>query len=81
MSPKKEILDRAISKGAKIELTHDPVFAVKDADFINTDVWASMGVEGEEEVRLKAFSRYQVNDALIQHAKKRCKGDALSACP
>ncbi|MFC0557713.1 ornithine carbamoyltransferase [Halalkalibacter alkalisediminis] len=55
--------------GASLMQTHDPLEAVKDADVIYTDVWASMGFEQEQEDRLKQFSAYQVNDQLIALAK------------
>ncbi len=42
----------------------------RDADVVYTDVWASMGDEGETEVRRKAFANYQVNDAVMALAKK-----------
>jgi ornithine carbamoyltransferase len=42
----------------------------KDADVLYTDVWASMGEEGEAEVRKKAFAGYQVNAAVMAVAKK-----------
>lgn len=61
--------EKAVSSGAKITQVNDPKEAVKDADVIYTDVWTSMGMEGEEEDRLKAFADYQVNDALVAHAK------------
>ena len=41
----------------------------KDADVIYTDVWASMGQEGEAEKRKQAFAGYQVNDAVMAVAK------------
>ena len=44
--------------------------AVKDADVIYTDVWASMGQEAEAEERRKIFMPFQVNKDLIKHAKK-----------
>jgi ornithine carbamoyltransferase len=47
----------------------DPEKAVKGADVIYTDVWASMGQEHETEARRGAFARYQVNEALLEHAK------------
>lgn len=50
-------------------LTADPAEAAADADVVITDVWASMGQEGEAEARRKAFAGYQVNDALLAHAK------------
>jgi ornithine carbamoyltransferase len=56
--------------GAKIEVTHDPVAGVKNADAVYTDVWASMGQETEVEQRKKIFRPFQVNEALMAHAKK-----------
>lgn len=47
---------------------HDPLEAVKEADVIYTDVWASMGQEAEAEKRRKAFSRFQVNSELMEAA-------------
>ena len=46
-----------------------PKEAVVDADVVITDVWASMGQEGEAEKRKKAFDGYQVNDELMKLAK------------
>ena len=51
------------------ELTDDPVKAAKDADVIFTDVWASMGQEGEAEIRKKAFKGFQINDEVMAVAK------------
>lgn len=50
--------------------TEDPIEAVKDADVVITDTWASMGVEEEKEIRKIAFAPYQVNDELMKFAKK-----------
>ncbi len=68
--PKAEIVEAAKKEGAKVELTHDPKEAVKDADAVYTDVWASMGQEAEREKRLKVFPPYQVNRQLFSLAKK-----------
>ena len=51
------------------ELTDDPLKAAKDADVIFTDVWASMGQEGEAEIRKKAFKGFQINDEVMAVAK------------
>ena len=50
-----------------ITLTDDPVAACKDADIINTDVWLSMGQEGQAE-KEALFGAYQVNKELLSHA-------------
>ncbi|GAE35421.1 ornithine carbamoyltransferase [Halalkalibacter akibai JCM 9157] len=55
--------------GATLIQTTDPIEAVKDADIIYTDVWASMGYEQEQEERLKQFSQFQVNEELVKSAK------------
>ncbi len=52
-----------------IEFTNDPKEAVKNADVVYTDVWASMGEEAELEGRLSAFEGFQVNEALLARAK------------
>ena len=71
--PKKEIVNNALANakymGSKVEITEDPVAAVKDADVVYTDVWASMGQESESEKRKKLFQSYQVNPGLVKHAK------------
>ena len=62
-------IERGQQTGASCTVTHDPVEAVTDADVIYTDVWASMGQESEADARHKIFSPYQVNSALLRHAK------------
>jgi ornithine carbamoyltransferase len=69
--PDKTTLENARRAGiSKIELIHDPVEAVKDADVVYTDVWASMGQEAEAEQRRKIFMPYQLNSKLMSYAKK-----------
>ena len=67
--PPKEILDFAAGYGDKFEMVNCPKTAAKDADVLITDVWASMGQEGEAEKRKKAFAGYQINDELMTLAK------------
>ncbi|MFC4320673.1 ornithine carbamoyltransferase [Litchfieldia salsa] len=55
---------------ATITICHNPVEAVKDADVIYTDVWASMGQEEEQQERIQAFVGFQVNEELVSGAKK-----------
>ncbi|WP_320175745.1 ornithine carbamoyltransferase [Maridesulfovibrio sp.] len=71
--PDHDILSRALSMGAKINLSYDPVEAVKGAHYVNTDVFASMGQEEEQKKRELAFAAYQVNDELLKHADPDCK--------
>lgn len=56
--------------GAKIEYIKNPMEAVKNADVVYTDTWASMGQEAEAEKRRRIFKDYQVNDKLMAKAKK-----------
>ena len=68
--PPKEILDFAKGYGDKFEMTNVPMQAAKGADVLITDVWASMGQEGEAEKRKKAFAGYQINDELMVQANE-----------
>ena len=52
-------------------LTHDPKEAVRDADVVVTDTWASMGQEAEHDARTAVFRPYQVNRALLAAADRR----------
>ncbi len=67
--PDAEIFAEAQKKAVKpITLLRNPEEAVADADVINTDVWASMGQEDEQDERAKIFASYQVNSALMEKA-------------
>ena len=71
--PSKIALKNAQDSGiSTIEITRDPQKAVKDADVIYTDVWASMGQETEQAQRLRDFLPFQVNADLMSHAKEDC---------
>lgn len=69
----KKAREFAKSSNAEISITNHPIEAVKDADIVYTDVWASMGQEAEREVRKKIFENYQVNSLLLKYAKENCK--------
>ncbi len=66
--PLPEIVEYA-RKFGPVELTHDPVEAVRGADVVYTDVWASMGQEAEAEQRRRVFKPFRVNQELIKHAE------------
>lgn len=69
--PEAAILKRGIAEApAGVVLHRDPSEAVRDADVVYTDVWVSMGQEAEREEKMKRFQGYQVNQALIDRAKK-----------
>ena len=64
--PDSGAITEAISiRTSEIELFNNPFEAVKDADVIYTDVWASMGQKEEAEYRRRLFERYQVNSDLM----------------
>ena len=64
------ILKAAQEEGlGRIEVVRDPLVAVRNAEVINVDVWASMGQEEEQDARFQVFQPYQVNDTLLGAAK------------
>jgi len=68
----KDARELAASSGARIEVTDDPTAAAAGADIMYTDVWTSMGKEQEREERLKIFRPFQLNQKLLNLAKKDC---------
>lgn len=70
--PDAVVLDFAKNSGGKFTLTNSPIEAAVNADVIFTDVWASMGQEGEAEKRKIAFAGYQVNDETLAAAHPEC---------
>lgn len=86
--PDPAVLEFAAAYGDKFRLTNVPAEAAKDADVIFTDVWASMGQEGEAELRKQAFAGYQVNaellatahpDCMVQHCLPAHRGEEITA--
>jgi ornithine carbamoyltransferase len=61
-------IPEGIDHSGSIEILEDPHAAVKDADIIYTDVWVSMGEEGDAERKLNDFAGYQVNEELMDYA-------------
>ena len=72
--PNAEVFENALTDAeetkAELVWTENPVDAVKDADIIATDTWASMGQEAEHDERKKIFAPYQVNTELLKHSSK-----------
>jgi ornithine carbamoyltransferase len=56
--------------GGTVTLFRDPADAVRDADAVYTDVWASMGQEADAARRRALFQPYQVNAALMARARQ-----------
>jgi ornithine carbamoyltransferase len=70
-SPDAAILEKARARSAQpIVVLRDPAEAIRGADVVNVDVWASMGQEAEQEQRLGVFQGYQLNAALLAKAGK-----------
>ncbi len=85
--PQQEVLDFAAANGG-FTLTSDPKQAAQNADVMVTDVFASMGQEGEAAKRLADFEGYQINEALmalaapgcmVQHCLPAHKGEEITA--
>ncbi len=66
--PDAEILANARARGANVRLVERPQEAANGAHVVTTDVWASMGQEGEAKQRRKAFSGFLVDDAIMNQA-------------
>ncbi len=68
--PDPKILENARNAGlSEIIITDDPVEAVRDADVVYTDVWASMGEKDKIAEREQKLKKFQVNAELLSHAK------------
>ena len=87
MEPHEDVLAFAKGFGDRFQMFRTPKEAAVDADVVITDVWASMGQEGEAEKRRKAFEGYQVNaelmalakpDAMVQHCLPAHRGEEIT---
>mgnify|MGYP004442163275 CR=1 FL=1 len=67
--PLQEVLDFAAGN-PNFELCNDPAQALKDADVVITDTWASMGMEEEKERRMRDFQGFTLDDELMTNAKE-----------
>ncbi|MCD7461020.1 cytochrome c oxidase subunit 1 [Datura stramonium] len=70
--PDQETVEKARQAGvSKIEITNDPKEAVRDADVVYADVWASMGQKEEAAHRRQVFQGFQVDEELMKLAGKK----------
>jgi ornithine carbamoyltransferase len=65
-----EAREQAQHTGGSIHLTNDPREAVSGAEAVYADVWTSMGREGEQEIRRRAFAGYRVDADLMAEASR-----------
>ena len=81
-------LEIAARTGGDVSCTNDPLEAAADADVVYTDVWASMGQEGEASARTMLFRPFQVNshvmdaarpDALVMHCLPAHRDEEIAA--
>ena len=70
--PRQAIMDENLGPG-KVEWTTDPAAAMKDADFVYTDVWVSMGFEKESRERMKILDPYRLDMKMLGYAKPDVK--------
>ena len=86
--PDPAVLDFAQQYPGMLQCTPDILAAAKDADVLYTDVWASMGQEGESSQRKLVFEGYQINDAvmaaahpgaMVQHCLPAHRGEEITA--
>ncbi len=74
--PDREIWQQSVRQagrsGAWLEWVAKPTEAARGADVLYTDVWTSMGQEGERHTRQQAFRDFQLNGSLVKLARPRC---------
>ena len=77
--PDQTIIDFAKQYPGKFQIISNPVEAAADADVVYTDVWASMGQEGEAAKRREVFKGYQINDAMVMHCLPAHREEEITA--
>lgn len=86
--PNEDIFEAACKENPQITLVHDPKLAVKGAQVVSTDVWASMGQEEESRQRLLAFKGYMLDqnllsladpEAMVLHCLPAHRGEEITA--
>jgi ornithine carbamoyltransferase len=74
--PDKAVIEQArrlaSASGSTIMLTHDPEAAIRDADYVYTDVWISMGEERKSARKKKILARYKITKDLLSKCGKKC---------
>ena len=84
----REAQQEAARNSCELRLSNDPEKAVRNADIVYTDVWASMGQESEHAKRVNAFRGYQVDanlmklaapNALVMHCLPAHRGEEIAA--
>jgi len=69
--PDKDLVNKVKEIGiSEVEIVNDPYQSVKNSDVVYTDVWASMGQKEEADQRRKLFSKFQINDQLMDSTGK-----------
>lgn len=72
--PDMGLVQRAQDVGlSKISVCHDAMEAVRGADFVYADVWASMGMKEEIEQRERAFEGFQITGDMMRQAGKQAR--------
>jgi ornithine carbamoyltransferase len=59
----------ALANGGSVSVSNSPAEAIAGADVVATDTWVSMGQESEKQERVRAFSGFTIDAALMGHAK------------
>ena len=79
--PDMELFEKVKAAGlSEVSISYSPEEAVKGADVVYTDVWASMGQKDKAKLKIIQLKDFQINQTLLKLAKTGGDCDALSAC-